>query len=141
MRFSAWSVPRGREGGWPLSLRTSPPWRCRRTALSGSGFGHDSLTPPLPAAGTPGYGARLPSDLKAAGLVEVHANHIQRCHAGGALPAQLLSLTIERLRQRLVLLGADNEEIDEARRLLDSSASRVTSPTTCVAQGRRSEPS
>jgi SAM-dependent methyltransferase len=89
----------------------------------------------------PGYGARLPSDLKAAGLVEVHANHIQRCHAGGALPAQLLSLTIERLRQRLVLLGADNEEIDEARRLLDSSASRVTSPTTCVAQGRRSEPS
>jgi ubiquinone/menaquinone biosynthesis C-methylase UbiE len=89
----------------------------------------------------PGYGARLPSDLQGAGLVEVHVNQIQRSHPGGSLPSRLLSLTIERLRERLVLLGADNEEIDEARRLLDSSASRVTSPTTCVAQGRRSEPS
>jgi hypothetical protein len=85
----------------------------------------------------PAYGARLPSDLQAAGLVEVHANQIARCAPGGSLASRLLSLTIERLRERLILLGADHQEIDEARRLLESPASRVSTPTTCVAHGRR----
>ena len=85
----------------------------------------------------PGYGARLGSDLEAAGLVEVHTDHIARRYPGGSLPCRLLSLTIERLRARLVLLGADNDEIDEARRLLEAPASRITPPTTCVARGRR----
>jgi hypothetical protein len=85
----------------------------------------------------PGYGARLPGDLQAAGLVEVHAHQIHRCSPGGSLASRLLSLTIERMRERLVLLGAEHDEIDEARRRLESPASSVTTPTTCVAHGRR----
>jgi hypothetical protein len=85
----------------------------------------------------PGYGARLCGDLRAAGLVDVHADYIARCYPGGSLPSRLLSLTVERLRERMVLLGADNGEIDEARRLLDEPASTITSATTCIARGRR----
>ena len=85
----------------------------------------------------PGYGARLRGDLYAAGLVDVHADYIERCYAGGSLPARLLSLTVERLRAQMLLLGADNDEIDEARRLLDDPATTYTPPTSCVARGQR----
>ena len=85
----------------------------------------------------PGYGARLCGDLRAAGLVDVHADYIARCYPGGSLPSRLLSLTVERLRERMVLLGADSDEIDEARRLLEEPANAITSPTSCVARGRR----
>ncbi|MBV9800405.1 MAG: methyltransferase domain-containing protein [Solirubrobacterales bacterium] len=85
----------------------------------------------------PGYGARLLGDLRAAGLVDVHAEYVARCYPSGLLPSRLLSLTVERLRDRMVLLGADSAEIDEARRLLEEPASMVTSPTTCMARGRR----
>jgi hypothetical protein len=85
----------------------------------------------------PGYGARLGGDLRAAGLVDVHANYTGRCQPGGSLPSRLLSLTIERLRDPMVLLGADSGEIDQARRLLEDSTSTYTSPTSCVARGRR----
>jgi hypothetical protein len=37
----------------------------------------------------------------------------------------------------MVLLGTDNGEIDQARRLLEEPASTITSPTTCLARGRR----
>ncbi|MBV9422999.1 MAG: methyltransferase domain-containing protein [Solirubrobacterales bacterium] len=85
----------------------------------------------------PGYGARLLGDLRAAGLVDVHAEYVARCYPSGLLPSRLLSLTVERLRDRMVLLGADSAEIDEARRLLEEPASMVTSPTTCMARGRQ----
>jgi SAM-dependent methyltransferase len=89
----------------------------------------------------PGYGARLCSDLRAAGLVDVHADYIARCYPGGSLPSRLLSLTVERLRERMVLLGADSDEIDEARRQLEEPANAITSPMSCVARGRRPDPS
>jgi SAM-dependent methyltransferase len=85
----------------------------------------------------PGYGARLRGDVSAAGLVDVHADYIGRCYPGGSLPACLLSLTLERLRAQMVLLGTDNDEIDEARRLLEDPANTYTPPTSCVARGRR----
>ena len=85
----------------------------------------------------PGYGARLCGDLRAAGLVDVHADYVARCRPGGSLPSRLLSLTVERLRERMVLLGADSGEIDEARRMLEDPTSMYTSPTSCVARGRR----
>jgi hypothetical protein len=44
--------------------------------------------------------------------------------SGGSLPSRLLSLMIERLRQRVVLLGADNDEIDETRRLREEPTAR-----------------
>ena len=85
----------------------------------------------------PAYGARLCGDLRATGLADVHADYIARCRPGGSLSARLLSLTIARLRDRMILLGADDGEIDEARRLLEEPASTITSPTTCMAHGRR----
>jgi SAM-dependent methyltransferase len=85
----------------------------------------------------PGYGARLYADLCAAGLVDVHADYIARCYPGGSLPSRLLSLTVERMRDQMVTLGADSGEINETRRLLEDPASTFTPPTTCAARGRR----
>ena len=85
----------------------------------------------------PGYGARLCTDLRAVGLVEVHADYISRSAPGGSLASRLLSLTIERLSDRMVLLGADPSEIDEARLLLEDPGSTIRSPTSCVARGQR----
>ena len=39
----------------------------------------------------------------------------------------------------MVLLGADSGEVDEARRLFEEPARTITSPTTCLARGRRPE--
>lgn len=85
----------------------------------------------------PGYGARLLGDVRSAGLVDVHADYVTRCHPGGSLAARLVSMTVERLRDGMIRLGADDAEIDEARRLLADPASTITSPTTCLARGRR----
>jgi SAM-dependent methyltransferase len=91
----------------------------------------------MAAGWDPGYGARLFDDLRAAGLVDAHADYIARRHPGGSLIARLLSMTVERLRDRMILLGADDVEIDDARRLLEDPARTVTSPTTCMARARR----
>jgi hypothetical protein len=85
----------------------------------------------------PGYGARLSGDLRAAGLVDMYADYVTRCSPGASLPSRLLSLTVERLREQMVLQGADSGEIDQARRLLDEPATAITPPTTCIARGRR----
>ncbi len=85
----------------------------------------------------PGYGARLGGDLRAVGLVDVHADYISSCGPGGALITRLLSLTLERLRERMLAFGADEEEIDEARRLLEDPTTTISSQTTCVARARR----
>ena len=85
----------------------------------------------------PHYGARLGRDLRAAGLSDIHIECITRCHPGGSLNSRLLSLTLERLRQRMVLLGADDREIEKARRLLEDPANTIKPPTSCVARGRR----
>ncbi|MGH2885725.1 MAG: class I SAM-dependent methyltransferase [Solirubrobacteraceae bacterium] len=67
----------------------------------------------------------------------VHADYISRSAPGGSLLSRLLSLTIERLREQMIPIGADGGEIDEARRLLEDPANTIASPTTCVAHGRR----
>jgi SAM-dependent methyltransferase len=85
----------------------------------------------------PRYGARLCGDLRTAGLVDVQADLIASCGCGGSLRARLLALTFERLRERLVALGADNLEIHEAERLLRDSAITFRSQTTYVARARR----
>ena len=85
----------------------------------------------------PRYGARLCGDLRSAGLVDVEANYVSSCGAGGSLVVRVLSLTLERLRERMVALGAASEEIDEARGLLEDPANTISSPTTCVAYARR----
>lgn len=85
----------------------------------------------------PRYGARLCGELRAAGLVDVQADYVASLGQGGSPGLRLLSLTLERLRERMVAFGADSEEIDEARRLLEDPTNTITSPTTCVARARR----
>jgi SAM-dependent methyltransferase len=85
----------------------------------------------------PRYGRRLGGDLRAAGLVDVEAGHVASSGPGGTLILRLLSLTIERLRERMVALGAGSDEIDEARGMLEDPANTISSQTTYVAHGRR----
>lgn len=85
----------------------------------------------------PRYGPRFPRDLRAAGLVDVEAESVATRGPGGTLILRLLSLTFERLRGRMLAVGADDDEIDEARRMLEDPAFTVSSQTTWVARGRR----
>jgi hypothetical protein len=125
-------------GGWVAAIDpdfttvsispSSPAW-----ARTWSAF-YDAL---IAGGWDPAYGARLAGDMRAAGLVEIHADYVAAREAGGSPAARLLSLSLERVRARLIALGADDAEIDEARRLLEDPASTFASPTTCVARGRR----
>lgn len=85
----------------------------------------------------PRYGARLCGDLRAVGLVDVHAGYVAVSGPGGSARARLFSLTLERVRDRLIRFGATSEEIDEARRALEDPASTYSSPMACVAHARR----
>lgn len=88
----------------------------------------------------PSYGLRAASDLRAAGLSDVHVDCVTGVHRGGSLASRLLSLTLERLRERMVSLGADDREIDQARRLVEDPERTLTAPTRYVVQGRRAAP-
>ena len=137
-RWSDSSQLRGREGGWPRSRRTD----FTRVAVSPTSAVWQRvwsrfLDAAMAGGWDPGYGARLRGDLYAAGLVDVHADYIGRCYPGGSLPARLLSLTVERLRAQMVLLGTNNDEIDDARQLLKDPTNTYTPPTSCVARGQR----
>jgi len=131
-------VSAARPGGWVASI--APDFHTVRLAPTSTVWQRVwsyFLDAALAGGWDPGYGVRLSGDLHAAGLVDVHADYIARSHPGGSLPSRLLSLTIERLRDRMVLLGADSGEIDAARSLLEEPARTYTSPTSCVARGRR----
>jgi SAM-dependent methyltransferase len=131
-------VAAARPGGWvaavdpdfttvelaPANLAWEATWSVFLDALVAGGW-------------DPRYGRRLGGDLRAAGLVEVEARHVASSGPGGTLPLRLLSLTIERLRERMVALGAGCDEIDEARRMLEDPANTISSQTTHVAHGRR----
>jgi SAM-dependent methyltransferase len=134
-------VAAARPGGWVASLAPdfntvglSPP------SLAWQRVWSRFLDAAMAGGWDPGYGSRLGSDLRAAGLVDIHTESIGRCCPGGSLPARLLSLTLERLREQMVLLGADSAEVDAARRLLEDPASTFTPATTYLARGRRPAP-
>lgn len=130
-------VSAARHGGWVASM--APDFTAvvlSPTSVVWQRVWSQFLDAAMAGGWDPGYGARLYGDLGAAGLVDLHADYISRRYPGGSLPSRLLSLTVERLRERMVLLGADNDEIDEARRL-DEPASTLTPATTCMARGRR----
>jgi len=85
----------------------------------------------------PRYGARLCDDLLAVGAGDVQADYLAHREPGGSLTSRLLSLTLERLRPRMLPLGASDQEIDAARSLLEDSASRVRTVTTCAVRARK----
>jgi hypothetical protein len=132
-------VSAARPGGWVASI--APDFTTVALSPTSSAWQRvwsQFLDAALVGGWDPGYGRRLSTDLHAAGLIEVHTDYVTRSYPGGSLPSRLLSLTIERLRERMVALGADPGEIDEARRLLEQPASTITAPMTCMARGRRS---
>jgi SAM-dependent methyltransferase len=134
-------VDAARPGGWVASI--APDFTTvalSPTTLVWERVWSQFLDAAMAGGWDPGYGARLSSDLRAAGLVELHADYVAYGHPGGSLISRLLSLTVERLRERMVLQGADDDEIDEARRLLEEPATTIASPTSCVARGRRPGP-
>ena len=131
-------VSAARPGGWVASI--APDFTTVAVSPANSAWQRVwslFLDAALAGGWDPGYGARLYGDLRAAGLVDVHADHIARCYPGGSLPSRLLSLTLERMRDQMVAFGADSGEINEVRRLLEDPASTFTPPTTCVSHGRR----
>ena len=131
-------VAAARPGGWvaavdpdfttvelaPTNLAWEATWSVFLDALVAGGW-------------DPRYGRRLCGDLRAAGLVEVEARHVAGSGPGGTLVMRLLSLTIERLRERMVDLGASSDEIGAARRMLEDPANTISSQTTYLAHGRR----
>jgi SAM-dependent methyltransferase len=131
-------VSAARPGGWVASLApdfttvaVSP------TSIVWHRVWSQFLDAAMAAGWDPGYGGRLQADLRAAGLTDVNADYITRCYPGGSIPSRLLSLTVERLRERMIRLGADSDEIDEARRLIEAPGNTITSPTSCIVHGRR----
>jgi hypothetical protein len=91
----------------------------------------------LTADWDPCYGARLCTDLSAVGFADIEARYDARTVPGGSLLPRLLSPTIERLLERIVLLGGEPREIDQAQRLLEVPANTISSPTTWIVHGRR----
>jgi SAM-dependent methyltransferase len=131
-------VEAARAGGWVLAV--DPDFTT--VALSPCDLAWQKVwstfTDALVAGGwDPRYGARLGDDFRAAGLVDVRSEQVARRSVGGSLHPRLLSLSLERLRERMVALGASPTEIDEARTLLENPATTVSSPTICLASGRR----
>jgi hypothetical protein len=115
------------------AIGVAPGWRCLDVAR------HDLLSNPLPADTFDLVHARLLLMFlpHAAGLVDVHCECSSGRAPGGSLLGRLLSLTLERLPRQMLALGADADEIDDARRLLEDPTSRVDSPNSCFARGRR----
>ena len=84
-----------------------------------------------------GYGARLQPALEALELTEIHAESIGHRVPGGSPWGGLFGATLERLRERLRQLGAADEDIDEAQRLLSDPSAKFVHATTWLAWGRR----
>jgi hypothetical protein len=84
----------------------------------------------------PSYGARLHRNLESLELDDIQAEYlVSEGHSGGR--ARLVSLTLERLRTRMLEQGATDADVDEARRLLEDPATRFRSPVTTLARARR----
>jgi SAM-dependent methyltransferase len=83
------------------------------------------------------YGARLCADLRALELTGVEAEYTSTRGCGGSLPASVVSLTLEGVRERMLAFGASDEDIDEARRLLEDPASDFRGPTICAARAQK----
>ncbi len=89
------------------------------------------------AGGDPAIGPKLPEMLQAHGLQDVQAEEFRTFVRGGSAGATALSLTIERLRERMLEVGLTAAEVDRARDLCLDPAVGVFSPSIWTAWGRR----
>lgn len=83
------------------------------------------------------YGARLITDLQALELADIQGEYIIRNERGGSASARLFAHTLERLRERMLSLGADLDDLDETHRLLRNPNVGFRSPSTSTGWGRR----
>lgn len=84
----------------------------------------------------PGYGARLLGDLEALDLVDLEGDVITRRVRGGSVFARLFADTLERLRERMVALGAADEDLVAVQRLLRDPGVTFHAPAVTTAWGR-----
>jgi SAM-dependent methyltransferase len=66
----------------------------------------------------PGYGSRLLGDLQALDVVGVEATIIIPYARGGSVNARLFAGSLQRLNERMLALGAAEDDLTAARRLL-----------------------
>ena len=85
----------------------------------------------------PGYGSRLMSDLQALDLVEVEANVVIPYTRGGSVPARLFAGSLGRLAERMLALGASEDDLTTARRLLHDPDVSYRGVTLTIAWARR----
>ena len=85
----------------------------------------------------PGYGSRLIGDLEALDLVELEADEVVRHVRGGSVFARLFADTLERLEERMLALGALDEDLAAAQRLLRDPEVTFRAPTLTTAWARR----
>jgi SAM-dependent methyltransferase len=87
----------------------------------------------------PGYGARLVSDIEALDLVQRHADVVIQTSPGGGVRARLFAGTLERFRERMLALGAIEDDLDAAQRLLRDPRVTFRSPVLTTAWAQRPE--
>src|SRR5262245_8490531 len=85
----------------------------------------------------PSFGRRLPSELRAAGLVDVQAEGRVRLFAGGTAETAFSRLTLTAMRERIVTSGAlDADGVDRAIAAFDDPERTYVSATMIACWGR-----
>ena len=82
-------------------------------------------------------GRRLAALLGGAGLEDVGVEAVGGCVAGGSLPCQIMALTLERVRERLLAMDVSTGDLETALVELRSPARTFVTPTVWTAWGRR----
>jgi SAM-dependent methyltransferase len=82
-------------------------------------------------------GARLPGELEAIELDEIRTESVTRRVPGGSAWSRLFAATLQRLRERLLAVGADEADLEESQRLLADPSAAFVHATTWLAWGRR----
>jgi SAM-dependent methyltransferase len=85
----------------------------------------------------PGYGARVIGDLEALDLAELEGETLARHVRGGSVFALLFADSLERLQERMLALGAMDDDLAETQGLLRDPSILYTAPIFTTAWGRR----
>jgi SAM-dependent methyltransferase len=85
----------------------------------------------------PGYGSRLLGDLQALDVVGVEADVVIPYAPGGSVSARLFADTLERLSERMLALGATEDDLTTARGLLRDPGVTYRGVTLATVWARR----
>lgn len=85
----------------------------------------------------PGYGTRLVGDLEALDLADLQVEVIARLVRGDSVGARLFADSLLRLEERMLALGARDDDLAETQRLLRDPTITFRAPSTTIAWGRR----